>query len=110
MERPVASLQGGAVGMGQAPGRVVQRLDRQLRVEPRQRLPQRRGQRHGAVVGPLHRGGLRVDLPPVDHAPPEPGKPVERRRLNISLTQPSHSSLRIRVGRWRRLFVDRTRR
>jgi len=77
VERPVAGFHGRPLRPVQPPRRIVERLGRQFRVEPRQRLPQRRGQHHRAVVGPLRRRRLRVDLRPVDDAPPQLSQPAE---------------------------------
>ena len=98
MERPVSGLQSRPLGVSQPPNGVAKRLAWQLRVEPRQRLPQSRSKHDRAVVGPLRWRSIRVDLRPMGNAPAQPRQPANRSHLNVSLIQPGHGDF---LNRWR---------
>ncbi len=108
VEGPVAGLHGRSLRAGQAPNCIAQRLGGQPRIEPCQRIPQCRGQHHGAVVGSLRRSRLRVDLRPMGDGPAQFAEPAERSGLDVGLGEPGHAA-RARPARAQRAAEVRMR-
>ena len=90
MEGAVARLEGRAFGSCQLAEGVVERVDRQFRVEPRERVAQPPLQHDGAVVGALLAGLVGADVGPVRGPPAEGAEPLERGLLDIGLGEGGH--------------------
>ena len=91
------AVEGAVAGLDRRPFRlhelavgVVQRICRQVRVQPFQRPAQARFQHDSAVVGPLGPWRLGSDVGAVGDAPAGACKPVEGRVLHVAFCEVSH--------------------
>ena len=94
VEGAVARLEGRALGPRQLAVGVIERLEGQVRVEPRERVAQPLLQHDGAVAGALLTGRTGPDVGAVRGLPAEGGEPLKRGLLDVGLGEGGHVALR----------------
>ena len=90
MEGAVARLESRALGAGQLAEGVVERLGRQVRVEPREGVPQSPLQHDDSVIGALLVRAAGADVGAVRGLPPVGGEPLKRSGLDVGLGERGH--------------------
>ena len=80
MEPAVLLDEQGGLGLLYLAQYLLQRLGRQVRVEPFECFVEARGQQHLVVADTLGRGAIRGNVRPVQHRVPEPGRAMIERR------------------------------
>ena len=90
VEGAVAGLEGRALGAGQLAEGVIERVEGQVRVEPRERVAQPLLQHDGAVAGALLTGRTGADVGAVRGLPAEGTKPLKGGFLDFGFGNGGH--------------------